>query len=242
MSRHSKWSKIKHHKGPADVKRGAMFTKLAKNITVAAREGGGDPNFNFKLRMAVEQARAGNMPKDNVERAIKKGTGELAGEQIESVYYEGYGPGGVAVLVEALTDNRNRTAGSIKHAFSAHGGNLGSVGAVKWMFESKGVISIEQDKPLNETAELAMIDAGADDVVFADNEVIVTTASENLMKLKEAADKAGLKVVSAESEWIAKDKTPWPEGADREKLEEMLAILEDDEDVNAVYSNVESGL
>ncbi|MEK9152400.1 MAG: YebC/PmpR family DNA-binding transcriptional regulator [Patescibacteria group bacterium] len=238
MSRHSKWSKIKHHKGPADVKRGAMFTKLAKNITVAAREGGGNPEFNFKLRMAIDQARAGNMPKDNVERAINKGAGDPDGAQIETVYYEGFGPGGVAVLVEALTDNRNRTSGTIKHAFSVHGGNMAGVGAVKWMFEAKGVVRAERESPLSESEELALIDAGADDISLEDGELAVTGNTEGLIKLKEAADKAGLKVESAEIEWIAKENVLWPEAEARKNLEEMLGALEDDEDVNAVYSNL----
>lgn len=220
------------------MKRGAVFTKLAKNITVAARDGGGDPNFNFRLRMAVEQARAANMPKDNVERAIKKGAGEAGGEQIETVYYEGFGPGGVAVLVEALTDNRNRTSGTIKHAFSANGGNMAGVGAVKWMFDAKGVIRVERWSPLSEAEELALIDAGADDMQSEDGELAVTGGTDGLAKLKEAVDNLGLKAASAEIEWIAKEKVSWPEAEAKENLVEMLAALEDDEDVNAVYSNL----
>lgn len=135
MAKHSKWSKVKNYKGAADAKRGAVFTRLGRAITVAVRDGGADPEFNFRLRSAIDQALAGNMPKDNIERAIKKGTGEIASDQIDEVTYEGYGPGGAAVLVEALTDNRHRTSGNIKHAFSAHGGNLGATGSVQWIFE-----------------------------------------------------------------------------------------------------------
>ncbi|HSD12884.1 MAG TPA: YebC/PmpR family DNA-binding transcriptional regulator, partial [Patescibacteria group bacterium] len=209
MSKHSKWSKVKHYKGAADAKRAAVFTKMARVITVAAREGGGDPNFNFKLRSAIDQALEANLPKDNIDRAIKKGTGEIASDRIEEVLYEGYGPGGVAILVEALTDNRNRTSSNVKHTFSVNGGNMAGSGAVQWMFERKGVVVLKGPKP-SEDAELALIDAGADDIATEGDEVAVTGAPDALGKLRDAAVKLGYKVANAGFDWSAKERTAAP--------------------------------
>jgi len=238
MSKHSKWSKVKNYKGVVDAKRAAAFTKVARVITVAAREGGGDPNFNFKLRTAMDQALAVNMPKDNIERAIKKGTGEGETEKIEEIVYEGYGPGGAAIVAVALTDNRNRTSSSLKHIFSVHGGNLAGAGAVSWMFQKKGLIRIEERTSLDEAVELGLIDAGAEDITAEEGGLVVTTAVESLVKVREAAEKSGLKVVYGGIEWVAKDKSTAAEGQADDKLDELLEALDDDEDVNAVYSNV----
>ncbi|MEY4744241.1 MAG: hypothetical protein RL272_186 [Candidatus Parcubacteria bacterium] len=236
MSKHSRWSKVKHQKGPADAKRAAVFTKMARVITVAAREGGGDPNFNFKLRSAVDQALEANLPKENIERAIKKGTGEIASERIEEIVYEGFGPGGVAILVEALTDNRNRTSSNIKHTFSVNGGNMAGSGAVQWMFERKAVVRLKGGAPAEE-AELALIDAGADDISTDDGEATVVGAPDALARLRDAALGLGFKVVSAGFEWSAKEKAGAVDGETREKLEALLEALDEDEDVNAVYAN-----
>jgi YebC/PmpR family DNA-binding regulatory protein len=237
MSKHSKWSKVKHYKGAADAKRAAVFTKMARVITVAAREGGGDPGFNFKLRSAIDQALAADLPKDNIERAIKKGTGEIASDRIEEMVYEGYGPGGVAILVEALTDNRNRTSSNLKHVFSLHGGNMAGTGAVQWMFERKGVVGLAAGAP-SDDAELALIDAGADDIDVADAGVTVTGAPDAVARIRDAAEKAGLKIVSVGFEWIAKEKAAPLAGETKEKLEGLLEALDEDEDVSEIYTNV----
>ena len=237
MSKHSKWSKVKQFKGAIDAKRSAVFTKMARLITVAAREGGGDPNFNFKLRSAVTQALEENLPKDNIERAIKKGTGEIASERIEEILYEGYAPGGLPVMVEALSDNRNRTAANVKHLFSSHGGNLAASGAVQWMFERKGVLHIKQTT-INEEQELGLIDAGADDIVLGEEEMVVRTTMDNLNKLREAAERTGLEVTEAGLEWVPKEKSAPATPEVMEKAADLFAALEDDEDVSAVYTTV----
>jgi YebC/PmpR family DNA-binding regulatory protein len=189
MSGHSKWAQIKRKKGVADVKKGAMFTRLGREIAIAAREGGGDPDSNFALRLAVDKARANNMPKDNIERAIKRGTGELSeGGQLEDVMYEGYGPGGAALLVQLLTDNRNRAASDIRHIFTRGGGNLAAANAVAWLFEKKGVITIENVKNAEEL-ELRLIDAGADDLKVDGALVEAYCAPENLKAFREQLEK-----------------------------------------------------
>jgi len=236
MSKHSRWSKVKHQKGAADSKRAALFTRLARQITVAARDGGGDPSFNFKLRSAVDQALEGNLPKDNIERAIKKGTGEIASDQIEEIVYEGYGPGGIAILVETLTDNRNRSSATIKHAFSMHGGNLGSTGSVQWMFERKGVVRLKA-KP-SEEQELALIDAEADDIAADGEETAVYCAPDAVGKVRDAAATANLPIGSLGFEWQTKDPVPAPAGDVAKQLEELLDTLDDNEDVNALYTNI----
>lgn len=237
MSKHSKWSKVKHYKGAADAKRAAVFTKMARVITVAAREGGGDPNFNFKLRSAIDQALGADLPKDNIERAIKKGTGEIASDRIEEIVYEGFGPGGVAILVEALTDNRNRTSSNLKHAFSVHGGNMAGANAVQWMFERKGVVRLKGGAPSNE-AELALIDAGAEDIAVDEEGVMVTCAPDAVAKIRDAAVHSGIAVVNLGFEWVAKEKAPEPDAETRERLEALMEALDDDEDVNAIYSTL----
>jgi YebC/PmpR family DNA-binding regulatory protein len=238
MSKHSKWAKIKRQKGATDVKRAANFTKLARAVTVAAREGGGDPNFNFKLRTAIDAALAGNMPKDNIDRAVKRGTGEGEGERIEEVTYEGFGPGGAAIMVTALTDSRNRTSSSLKHIFSVGGGNMGGAGAVQWMFEKKGIVRVEDVQSLPEDVELALIDAGAEDIRLEDGGAVVKTAVESLAKVKSAVEAAGLKPSYIGIEWLAKDEVEMADPAAKERLEGLIEELDADDDVDSVYTNV----
>lgn len=239
MSKHSKWAKVKHQKGAVDAKRAGVFTKLARAVTVAAREGGGDPNFNFKLRTAIDQALAANMPKDNIERAIKRGTGGDEGERIEEVIYEGYGPGGAAIIAVALTDNRNRTSSSVRHIFSVHGGNMGSSGSVQWMFIRKGVMRCEGAGQPAETVEMSLIDAGAEDIAVEDGDLVVVTPPDALGAVKTAAEKTGLNADYVGFEWRPKKPVPAPEGEAKTKLEALLEALDDDEDVSEVFCNVE---
>ena len=198
MSGHSKWSTIRHKKGAADAKRGKIFTKLIKEITVAARMGGGDLNANPRLRTAVAAAKAENMPKDNIERAIKKGTGELEGVNYEESIYEGYGPGGAAVLVESLTDNKNRAVSEIRHIFSKNGGNLGETGCVAWMFSKKGYFVVEKSAADEETLMEAALEAGAEDVREDESNFEVITAPEDFEAVKTALEEASIPVESAE--------------------------------------------
>ena len=236
MSGHSKWSSIKHKKSAADAKRGKIFTKLIKEITVAARLGGGDPDGNPRLRAAIAAAKAENMPKENITRGIKKGTGELEGAAFEEASYEGYGPGGVAVLVDCLTDNKNRTVADIKHQFDRYGGSLGEPGCVSWMFEKKGLIVIERDKADEEQLLNLALESGAEDVKEQDTEFEVITAPSDFESVKQAIDDAGLAYTVAEISMIPKN-TVKLEG---KKAQQMLALmegLEDHEDVSHVYAN-----
>ncbi len=238
MSGHSKWAQIKRKKGVADVKKGAMFTRLGREISIAAREGGGDPNANFALRLAVDKARANNMPKENIERAIKRGTGELKeGGQLEEVMYEGYGPGGAALLVQVLTDNRNRAASEVRHLFTRGGGNLAAANAVAWLFEKKGVITIENPKNAEEL-ELELIDAGADDLKVDGNLVEAYSAPENLRALRDALDKRKIAFTSAELAWIA--KTP-AQISDEQAIStlKLMESLEEHDDVQKVFTNLD---
>ena len=238
MSGHSKWAQIKRKKGVADVKKGAMFTRLGREISIAAREGGGDPNSNFTLRLAVDKARANNMPKENIERAIKRGTGELGeGGQLEEVMYEGYGPGGSALLVQVLTDNRNRAASDVRHLFTRGGGNLAAANAVAWMFEKKGVITIENAKNVDDL-ELELIDAGAEDFKLDGNVLEVTCVPEQLKAVRDALEKRKIPITSAELAWIA--KTP-AQVTDDQAVQTMrlMESLEEHDDVQKVYSNLD---
>jgi len=236
MAGHSKWANIRHKKAAQDAKRGKIFTKLAREITVAAREGGGDPESNPRLRAAIERARKFNMPKENIERAIKRGTGEIAGETFEEVTYEGYGPGGVAIIVKCLTDNRNRTAAEVRHAFSKHGGNLGTSGCVSWMFERKGVITVPGENYDEETVMLAAIEAGAEDVVTEDGKFIVYTAPSDLEAVRKGLIDAGIEVEEAKLDLIPTTTTK-VEGETALKVLKLLEALEDLDDVQEVYSN-----
>ncbi|HEX7593795.1 MAG TPA: YebC/PmpR family DNA-binding transcriptional regulator [Anaerolineae bacterium] len=238
MSGHSKWAQIKRKKGVADVKKGAMFTRLGREISIAAREGGGDPNSNFMLRLAVDRARAQNMPKENIERAIKRGTGELnEGGQLEDVMYEGYGPGGSALLVQVLTDNRNRAASDVRHMFTHGGGTLAASNAVAWMFEKKGVVTIEGVKNADEL-ELELIDAGADDFKAEGSVLEVYCASDRLRALRESLEKRKIAMTGAELAWIA--KTPAQVNDDQAvQTMKLMELLEEHDDVQKVYSNLD---
>ena len=241
MSGHSKWSQIKRQKGVADIKRSGVFTKLSNNITIAARLGGGSPETNFRLRLAIDKAKASSMPKDNIERAVKRGTGELNGAQIEEVVYEGYGPGGVAVLIEALTDNKNRTAPQIRNFFSKHSGNMGAPGSVAWMFSAKGVIRLETAglKLSMEDVELAAIDAGAEDVKENAGDLTIICAPDNLEFLKKSLEQKSVAIEYAETEKIASTLTKIEDSAVREKLDALYAELDANDEVNEYYTNEE---
>jgi len=242
MSRHSKWSKIKHQKGAADVKRSALFTRLSKNITLAAREGGnGDPKMNFKLRLAIDQAKAVNLPKDTVDRAIQKGIGGGNEGQIERVQYEGFLPGGAAIIIESLTDNRNRTSGVVKNSLGKHGGNMGLPNSVAWMFERKGVIRISnyKDSVKNfDEFQLKMIDLGADDIQTEEEDLTIYTAPENLEKLREGLEKEQITPEETEIEFVAKEKINISETAQKEKIENLLNELDENEDIDNYYTNL----
>jgi YebC/PmpR family DNA-binding regulatory protein len=238
LSGHSKWSSIKHKKGAADAKRGKLFSKLARAIIVAAKEGGGDPANNLALQNAIEKARSYSMPKDNIDRAIAKGTGEGSdGAAYETVVYEGYGPEGVAVIVEALTDNRNRTASDVRHAFAKHGGSLGATGAVAWQFERRGVVVVPAEGVDEDELFMAAADGGADDVE-RDGEVFqVTSAPEALAAVRGAIDGAGFAVESAELSMLPKTTVAIDDEAKAKQLMRLIDTLEDNDDVQDVYAN-----
>jgi YebC/PmpR family DNA-binding regulatory protein len=236
MAGHSKWKQIKHYKAAADAKRGALFTKLIREITVAARAGGGDPAGNARLRTAIEAAKAKSMPKENIERAIKKGTGELAGETYSEVTYEGYGPAGVAVIVEALTDNPTRTVADVRHKFSRGGGNLGASNSVAWMFERKGQILV-QAAGLNEEAVMeAALDAGAEDLRREEDQYVVTTLPNDFHSVRSALESKRLKIEEAEIAMLPKN-TVKVEGKDAESVLKLVEALEDLDDVQKVWAN-----
>jgi YebC/PmpR family DNA-binding regulatory protein len=236
MSGHSKWAQIKHRKAVTDARRGQLFTKLARAITVAAREGGGDPEGNFALAAAVQKARDYSMPKDNIQRAIDRGAGATGGaEAIERVVYEGYGPGGAAILVEALTDNRNRTSADIRHAFDKHGGSLGEPGSVAWVFEKRGVVLIDANR-YSEDDMIAAIDAGADDVSVDGDSLKVLCAAEDLTAVREALESAGVRIESAELTMEPKSVVQ-VEGGDASALMRLMDALDDHDDVEGVHAN-----
>lgn len=238
MSGHSKWSQIKRQKGVADVKRSTIFTKLGMKITLAAKEMGGDPEMNFKLRLAIEKAKEANMPKDNIDRAIKKGTGELTGGIIEEVIYEGFGPGGAVFLVETVTDNKNRTASELRNIFSKHNGNLGAANSVQWMFERKGVIQIEKNKISDpESVELVCIETGAEDIKNEENMLVVYVDASRLHQAKEQIQKNNIHVSSAEIEFIPKESLNISSDEILAKLHSLAGAIEDFEDVVGCYTN-----
>ncbi len=236
MSGHSKWSSIKHKKGAADAKRGKVFTKLIKEITVAARLGGGDLNGNPRLRTAVDAAKGANMPKDNIERAIKKGTGELEGVNYEEASYEGYGPGGVAVLVECLTDNKNRTVADVKHSFERNGGSLGEPGCVAWMFEKKGLLVVDKASVDEESLLELALNSGAEDVRDDGEEFEVVTDPGDFEEVKSAIEDAGVAISLAENGMIPKN-TVKVEGKKAQQMISLMEALEDNDDVSRVYAN-----
>jgi len=235
MSGHSKWSTIKHKKGAADAKRGKLWTKLLKEITVAARMGGGDPDSSPRLRLAVDQAKAANMPKDTYERAIKKGTGELEGVSYEEILYEAYGPGGVAFLIEALTDNKNRTTPEVRSYFAKFGCELGAQGSVGYLFSKKGQVVVEGSVSEEKIMEVAL-EAGADDAVADDGAWVITTAPESYMAVKEAVEKAKLPIIESKVVMAPSTETQVPE----EKLKgflKLIDMLEDNDDIQNVWHN-----
>ena len=238
MSGHSKWSTIKHAKGIADAKRGQMFTKFIKEISIAARMGGGDPNSNPRLRTAILKARASSMPKDNIERAIKKGTGDTDGKTYEELVYEGYGPGGVAVLVETLTDNKNRAAADVRNIFDKNGGKLGVTGSVSRMFARKGTIEYDAEKVSEDTVMEIGLEAGADDIVNNDGIITVTTDPSAFDTVLEALQEKGLESLSAQVGMVA-DTNAQVDAATAEKVQKLIDKLEENDDVQNVYTNVE---
>jgi len=241
MAGHSKWKQIKHYKAAADAKRGAMFTKLIREITVAAKTGGGDPAGNPRLRTAIETARAASMPKDNIERAIKKGTGELEGVEYSEITYEGYGPGGVALLIHALTDNPTRTVADVRHKLSRGGGNLGATNSVAWMFERKGQLYIDATRFDEEAALEAALEAGAEDLQREDDRYIVTAESTELHAVKGALEEKGIVVDEAEIAMIPRT-TVHVEGKTAESLLKLMEELDELDDVQKVEANFDIDL
>src|SRR2546423_7358352 len=238
MSGHSKWSSIKHKKAAADAKRGKLFSKLTRAIIVAAKEGGGDPGANLALQNAIEKARSYSMPKDNIDRAIAKGAGADAdASQFETVVYEGYGPSGVAVIVEALTDNRNRTASDVRHTFTKNDGNLGGSGAVSWLFERRGVVLVPADGGDEDELPPAAAEGGADDVALDGSSYQVLTAPENLAAVREAIEKAGFTIDSAELTMLPKTTVEVADEGDAKKVLRLMDQLEDNDDVQDGYAN-----
>jgi YebC/PmpR family DNA-binding regulatory protein len=236
MSGHSKWSTIKRKKGKADAERGKTFTKLIKEITVSARDGGGDPEGNPRLRAAIQAAKAANMPASNIERAIKKGTGELPGVTYESVNYEGYGPGGVAVLVEVLTDNRNRSVSEIRNIFTRHGGNLGEAGCVGWMFEKKGLIQVDKGAVDEEELMMTVLDAGASDMILEEGYFEIVTPFNRFEAVKQTLDQKKIPYGQAELTMIPQTNIKLT-GKDAEQMLRLMESLEDHDDVQKVYAN-----
>jgi YebC/PmpR family DNA-binding regulatory protein len=238
MSGHSKWATIRHKKGAADAKRGKMFTKLIKEITVAARMGGGDPNANPRLRAAILAAKAVNMPKDNMDRAVKKGTGELEGVSYDEVVYEGYGPGGAAVMVESLTDNKNRTVAEVRHLFAKSGGSLGENGCVAFLFQKKGYCVIEKTAVEEDKLMEVALEAGAEDVREDDNNFEVITAPADFEAVKAAIDEAGIACVESEITMLPANSVSLA-GKEAEQMVRLMEALEDCDDVQKVHTNAD---
>ena len=236
MSGHSKWHTIKHKKGALDAKRGKLFTKLIREMTIAARIGGGDPDANPRLRTAVDKAKASNMPSDNITRAIKTGTGELEGTTYEELLLEGYGPGGVAILVEGTTDNRNRTVSEIRHIFTKHGGNLGGAGSVAYMFKPKGVIAIAAEKTTEDKLMEVALDAGADDIQSESQGFTVYCTPHDFEAVQAAIKKAGIEPDEAEIKKLAENNVAL-EGAKAQQLLKLVEALDDHDDVQSVWDN-----
>ncbi|MFT8318375.1 MAG: YebC/PmpR family DNA-binding transcriptional regulator [Sporolactobacillus sp.] len=239
MSGHSKWNNIQHKKNAMDAIRGKIFMTLSKDIYLEARRGGGDPDMNSGLRHAIEKAKAANMPNDNISRAIKKATGNLDGVTYSEITYEGYGPGGVAVMVDVLTDNRNRSASEIRHAFSKSGGNLGESGSVAFLFDKEGSIEIEKKDNLDEDQVMMdAIDAGADDLRTEDDRFIISTSPESFETVKKALEDKGYEIDRAEVAMVPKTRTALA-GEELEKMETLMDVLENNDDVQDIYSNLE---
>lgn len=238
MSGHSKWATIKRKKAVLDAKKGKIFTKLIKEITIAAREGGGDPAGNPRLRLAIDNAKAQNMPQDNIDRAIKKATGELEGVTYHELTYEGYGPAGVALLVEVATDNKNRTVAEVRHFFSKNGGSMGETGSVAWMFDRKGIITLPAEGKKEEEVMEVVLEAGADDLSTEEDFFEVQTSVESFESVRKALAEKGFKIENASLQWIAKN-TIEVKGEEAEKVMKLIEALEDLDDVQNVYSNAD---
>lgn len=239
MSKHSHWAKIKHGKGAADVKRGMIFTKLARVITVAARAKGPDPNFNFKLRLAIDQARAANMPRENIERAVSRATGDGGGTALEELLYEAIVPGGIGIVIEATSDNKNRTTGEVKKILSEYGGSLAAAGAVRWNFNNVGVIRLQANQFLvGNDLELKLIEAGAEDIKAEDGETVIYVKPENFEQVKNFLEKDNIKIDFAGLEWIARDKIKIEDAEMRGKLEQLFEALEESEEVDEYFTNL----
>lgn len=237
MSGHSKWATTKHKKAAADAKRGNLFTKISKNISVAARAGG-DPNFNFSLRLAIDKAKEANMPKDKIELAIQRGAGSADGAALEEVLYEAFGPTGLALLITGVTDNKNRTTSEVKAILGKNNGTFGAQNSVKWMFERKGVIHLTDDQVKNKDEfMLELLEMGADDVVEDDGGLTLYCSFANFEKIKKQLEVKGLNLEYAEIEWVAKDKVETNDEA-RAQVERLIELLEEHDDVNNVYSNI----
>jgi YebC/PmpR family DNA-binding regulatory protein len=236
MSGHSRWSQIKRKKGKADVQRGKLFSKILREITVAAKNGGGDPKANMRLKAAIESAKEANMPQDNIKRAVQKGTGELPGEAYEEITYEGYAPGGVAVLVQVVTDNRNRTGPEIRHTFEKQGGNMGSAGSVAWMFERIGIIQVDAEKIAEDDLMAKALDAGATDMRRVEKAFEITTTPAEMDLVREALTKAGVPVLEAQVMFLPKS-TVRVESKDAASVLRLIEALEELDDVQSVYAN-----
>lgn len=236
MSGHSKWASIKRKKGKTDAQRGQLFTRLIKEITVAAREGGGDPEGNPRLRAAIQSAKGANMPQANIDKAIKRGTGELPGVSYEAVSYEGYGPGGVAMLIETLTDNKNRTVAEIRHIMSKHGGNIGEVGCVGWMFHKRGAISVDKEKADEEKLFMVAVDAGALDVKLEGDSFEILTEFEDFDKVKKGLEENNIPLDQAEITMIPQTVVKL-EGKEAEQMLKLMEDLEGHDDVQKIYAN-----
>ncbi len=238
MSGHSKWATIKHKKAKEDAKRGKVFTRLIRELTVAARDGGGDPTGNAKLRLIIEKAKSANMPQDNIIRAIKKGTGELEGVNYEEILYEGYAPSGVAIIVEVLTDNKKRAVADVRHVFTKLGGNLAEAGAVSWMFGHKGMIRASANGHTEDEILEKLIDYEVDDISVNDGVVSISCALKDLEKVKAAVESIGLKVEDAQAEWVAKNLMSLGNEEKEEKVYKFLEKIEELDDVQNVYTNL----
>ncbi len=237
MSGHSHFKSIKHAKGITDAKKGKVFSKISRLISIAAKEGGGNPETNAKLRLAIEQARAVNMPKDNVQKAIDRGSGKVAGEKLEQFVFEAYGPGKIAIIIEGITDNKNRALGEIKQILNQNNGKLAGEGSVKWMFERKGAVIASSEEFKKEDLELAAIEAGAEDIYWRDDLLDVYTKPEELEKVKKTLEEKGVKVESSSLDWIAKEMVGIAE-KEKESCQKLFEALDENEAVQDIYSNL----
>ncbi len=243
MSGHSHWSQIRHHKGLTDAKKGKVFSKMARLITVAAKQKGGNPNDNPQLRMIMDKARSFNMPTENIERAIKKGSGELEGAKMEEFMIEAYGPGGIAILVEGITDNKNRTISELKYLIGQHNGKMAEVGSVSWMFEKKGaiILNLTTNNMSKENLELIAIDCEADDLKWQTDELLeILTSMEHLETVKKALEQKGLKIDLSSLDWVPKTKIEVSDQKTKEQIEKLFEALEENDDVSEIYSNLKN--